>query len=109
MKSLIMKGVYRLTGAWFNLCGLFWPQWTGKKLITVFSTPSRRPPIGKELAFLQQARLDRVSLQQHQALLYCWGNKAGSYVLLSYGWSYNAGRWRHYVPALVAAGYRVVA
>ena len=30
-------------------------------------------------------------------------------MLLAYGWGYNAGRWRHFVPTLAAAGFHVLA
>lgn len=40
---------------------------------------------------------------------YQWGDPQAPAILLSYGWGYNAGRWRHFIPGLTEAGYRVIA
>jgi len=44
-----------------------------------------------------------------QVAVYEWGDPDAPYVFSAYGWAYNAGRWRHFAPALVEAGYRFVA
>lgn len=99
----------RLLGSWYNLCALFAPAWTGKRLLRLFSTPPRPHIRSKEQQFLAQAVIDRSTLQDWGGVVYHWGSPDRPYILLSYGWGYNAGRWRHYVPQLLAANYRVIA
>ena len=99
----------RLIGAGFNLSALIAPGWTGRRLLRLFATPPRPRIRSKEQRFLDQARLDRETLQEWGGVVYHWGNPDHPYVLMSYGWGYNAGRWRHYAPQLLAAHYRVIA
>lgn len=120
---------FRLLGTWYNLGALVAPTRTGQRLLRLFATPPRPRIRPKEQRFLDQARLDRDTLREWGGVVYHWdhpgqghpaqghpeqghsreNNTDHPYVLLSYGWGYNAGRWRHYVPQLLEAGYRVVA
>ncbi len=99
----------RLIGAFFSLTALFAPSWSGRQLIRLFATPPRPRIRPKEQAFLDTALLDRSTLREEGGVVYHWGQGSGPYVLTSYGWGYNAGRWRHYIPQLLEAGYRVIA
>lgn len=99
----------RLLGGWYNLSVMFAPSWTGKRLLKIFSTPPRARLRSKEQHFLEQAVIDRYSLKDWGGVVYHWGAPDRPYILLSYGWGYNAGRWRHYVPQLLSANYRVIA
>jgi hypothetical protein len=58
---------------------------------------------------LDSARQVHRELAGQNIVEYHWGPEEAPLVLLSYGWAYNAGRWRHFVPELVEAGYRVLA
>ena len=42
-------------------------------------------------------------------MTYTWGDDTAPYVFTDIGWGYNAGRWRHFAPQLVDAGYRFLA
>lgn len=81
----------------------------GKLAFKLFATPPKPRIRPKEQAFLDTAtRLD-IIWEDKRIPVYSWGPPAGKVVFCAYGWGYNAGRWRHYVPALTEAGYRVVA
>jgi pimeloyl-ACP methyl ester carboxylesterase len=92
-----------------NLANFLAPDWTSQQLIRRFATPPRPRLRAKETRFLATARTDPHTLADLGGLVYHWGDPDRPYVLLSYGWAYNAGRWRHFVPGLLAAGYRVIA
>lgn len=101
--------VYKAIGTGLNLAGLISPKWAGKRAFRLFTTapaPVIRP---KEQAFLDTARQQTASHSGRDTVEYHWGAEDAPYILLSYGWGYNAGRWRYFVPALVQAGYRVIA
>jgi pimeloyl-ACP methyl ester carboxylesterase len=63
-------------------------------------------------ACLAQARTDWALVTGHgtsrRVRVYRWGQQ-GPAVLLAHGWGGHAGQWHALVPALVAAGHRVVA
>lgn len=106
LQSLLFKSA----GLGLNLWSLLAPEPAAQKALELFATPPAPRLRVKERAFLDTAR--RVSREvAGQAIVeYHWGERAdGPLVLLSYGWGYNAGRWRHFVPALVEAGFRVIA
>lgn len=103
------KLLFRSIGTTLNTVSYLSPAAAGKLAFRIFGRvpPPRIRP--KEQAFLDTAtRLD-VVWQGNNIPVYSWGAPAGKIVFCAYGWGYNAGRWRHYVPALTEAGYRVVA
>ena len=99
----------RAAGQFFNLTHHFAPHWTSRRLIRQFATPPRPRIRDKEARFLATAMQDPHTLADLGGLVYHWGDPGRPYVLLSYGWGYNAGRWRHFVPGLLDAGFRVIA
>ncbi len=105
----MQKHIYKLIGLGLNFWSLAAPQQAMKKAVNLFSTPPKPMVRQKERAFLDSARQVRRSMGGQNIVEYHWGAADAPLVLLSYGWAYNAGRWRHYVPELVAAGYRVLA
>ncbi|MEL6944531.1 MAG: alpha/beta hydrolase, partial [Bacteroidota bacterium] len=107
--SIFRKLIARTIGFCYNISSLFAPTWTSKRLYQLFATPPKVNIRPKEEAFLSHAILDEYTLRDWGGILYHWGEINRPYVLMSYGWGYNAGRWRHYVPALLEAGYRVIA
>lgn len=72
-----------------------------------FTTP-RRPPAPSAAAALM-ARARRHDLQHEGAALALWHWGRGPRILLVHGWEGQAGQFHLLVPALVAAGYQVVA
>lgn len=99
----------RSIGLFYNLTSLFAPTWTSNRLFVLFTTPPKPFIRPKDEDFLSKAIIDEYTLRDWEGIVYHWGESNQPYVLTSYGWGYNAGRWRHYVPSLLAAGYRVIA
>ncbi len=85
------------------------PRQAGNLTFNIFATPPKPNVRPKERDFLATAERHDFSHRGKQIPVFVWGPKDGPVVLCSYGWGYNAGRWRHYAPGLVEAGYRVVA
>lgn len=105
MRQIITKSI----GLGLNLWSLAAPGPAVKATISLFSTPPRRAIREKERAFLDTAVQKSQVVAGQSIMEYHWGAENAPLVLLSYGWGYNAGRWRHFVPELVSAGYRVIA
>ena len=100
---------FKLVGASLNTLGLVNSKKAGKRAYELFTTPPRPQIRPKEQAFLDTAERQEHLRGGREVVEYHWGDPSAPYVLLSYGWGYNAGRWRHFVPGLVEAGYRVIA
>jgi pimeloyl-ACP methyl ester carboxylesterase len=106
---MIQKIIQKTLGAALNLLSFFFPNWATNLAISLFSTPRKKEIREKELAFLNTADQIKRSVGDLPIVEYHWGDPTQPRVILSYGWEYNAGRWRYYVPALVKAGYSVLA
>ncbi len=100
---------FRLVGAGLNALALADPEKAGAKAYELFTTPPKPIIRPKEKAFLDTAEQVEQLRGGRAIMEYHWGDTTAPYVLLSYGWGYNAGRWRYFVPRLVEAGYRVIA
>ncbi|MEM9930221.1 MAG: alpha/beta hydrolase [Bacteroidota bacterium] len=100
---------FRAFSVAINTVAYFHPKSGGRLAFRLFSKPPRPNIRPKEQAFLDQAKRQDIVWQSQTIPVYSWGPPAGPVVFCAYGWGYNAGRWRHYVPALTEAGYRVVA
>ncbi|HSL68624.1 MAG TPA: alpha/beta fold hydrolase [Longimicrobiales bacterium] len=72
-----------------------------------FLTPRRSPLPPEEAAFLASGRFDRLATDLGELAVWSWGE--GPTVLLVHGWGSRSSRWRTIAPALVEAGFRVVA
>lgn len=118
MKRLL----YKTVGTCLNVLSLVAPKMAAYWASYLFSTP-RKPNIrAKEASFLATARQVHRTIPQKlgpgatlpegtpiQFVEYHWGYPNAPLVLLSYGWVYNAGRWRYFVQTFLEAGYRVIA
>ncbi|MFK7970700.1 MAG: alpha/beta fold hydrolase [Bacteroidia bacterium] len=100
-----MRFLLKLIGLGLNILSFIAPQNAAKRALTLFTNPPKARVRAKEQAFLDTASM----VKFRDTVRYTWGDPTAPYILLSYGWAYNAGRWRHFVPSLVEAGYRVVA
>ncbi|MEO0628604.1 MAG: alpha/beta hydrolase, partial [Bacteroidota bacterium] len=109
----------RLTvGAGINLLSLAAPKRAGNLALNIFCHPPKPRLREKERKFLATAdRLDFI-FEGKSIAVYSWGGEPDRilprdqdlpFILLSYGWGYNAGRWRYFVQPLLEAGYRVIA
>ncbi|CAH1001781.1 hypothetical protein LEM8419_02687 [Neolewinella maritima] len=100
---------YRSIAAAINGLSYLHPRLAGRSAFHLFATPPPPHIRPKEQAFLDTARRNDQPSGDHLIPVYEWGPEDGPVVFCAYGWGYNVGRWRHFVPRLVAAGYRVVA
>lgn len=104
-KSFLFKSM----GVGLNTISYVHPPLAGKLAFSLFAKPPKPNVRPKEKIFLDRAdRLD-INWRGLNVPVYSWGPMDAPVVFCAYGWGYNAGRWRHYVPALNKAGYRVVA
>lgn len=117
---ILQKIARRSVGAGINLVSLIAPKAGGDLALRIFATPPKPKIREKEAAFLATAKQHDFTFEGKKIAVYEWigdfidpvsATKTAErpLVFLAYGWAYNAGRWRHYVPQLVAAGYRVIA
>jgi pimeloyl-ACP methyl ester carboxylesterase len=105
MKRLFYKAI----GLSLNIQSVFAPKAAGKRIFRVFCTPPKAKVREKEMQFLQTAQIAKQQIQGLEYTTFTWGTEHQDYLLLAYGWAYNSGRWRHFVPEMVAKGYRVIA
>lgn len=101
--------LYRTAGTGINLVSLVSPEWSTARLIRLFSVPPKPVIRPKEMEFLRSARQQKVVYGSAEVMEYHWGRESDPLVLLSYGWGYNAGRWRHFVGQLLEHRFRVIA
>jgi pimeloyl-ACP methyl ester carboxylesterase len=103
-RPLLLKSLGLALSAW----SLVQPRRATRQAYHLFTSPPRPRLRPKELAFLATA--DRRDTQHagRPVVEYHWGAD-GPLVYLSYGWGYNSGRWRHFVPPLLEEGFRVIA
>lgn len=103
------KILYQTIGMGINALSLVSGGAAGKLAFQLFATPPKPNVRTKERRFLQTAQRLDINFRGHNIPVYQWGDNHQPLVFCSYGWGYNAGRWRHYVPNLLEAGYRVIA
>jgi pimeloyl-ACP methyl ester carboxylesterase len=105
----IRQILFKSIGLGLNAVSYVSPRAAGTLAFKLFARPPKPKVRAKEKAFLDTATRMDVLYDGVSIPVYCWGPQGGPVVFCAYGWGYNAGRWRHYVPALTEAGYRVVA
>lgn len=98
----------RIAGSILNVTARVAPRAAGRLAFELFCMP-RRPFIKPaEAAFLATADTFFEMIEGHRTAIHAWGFR-GPIVLLAHGWESHSGRWRKLVPALVQAGYQVLA
>ena len=105
IKSLALKSL----GLGINTLGIFSPERAGKIAFKIFAKPPKPRIKPKESAFLAAAERIDIEFEGKNIAVFSWGDPSKPYIFTSYGWAYNSGRWRYYVPPLVEAGFRVIA
>jgi pimeloyl-ACP methyl ester carboxylesterase len=106
------KYILRAMGAGINLVSIIAPKRAGALAFDLFCKPPKPVVRNKERKFLQTAKQTSHQVNGINYLLYEWSQDTkpnAPIVLCAYGWAYNAGRWRHFVPQLLEAGFRVLA
>lgn len=101
-----MRLLLKFIGLGLNILSWVAPKRAASLALLLFTKPPKPRIRQKEQDFLDKATITKL----RDTVRYEWGDDPEApYILLSYGWAYNAGRWRHFVPSLLKAGYRVVA
>jgi pimeloyl-ACP methyl ester carboxylesterase len=93
--------------AGFRVTSALSPHVAARMAESLFFTPSRRHPRVEEEAVLDRAERFTVSVRGDVVRGFSWGS--GPTVLLSHGWSGDAGQLTPFVDPLLAADFRVVA
>ena len=101
---LLIKSIGLALNAW----SLLQPDRATRQAFRLFTRPPRPRLRAKELSFLKTGERRDTRHAGRPVVEYHWG-PAGPTIYLAYGWGYNAGRWRHFIPQLVEAGFRVIA
>ncbi len=103
------KPVAQVLGAVLNAGVRIAPQTTAQAAFYLFGLPRLRKVKPTEQAFLDVAQREYLPVGTQRIAIYHWGERGHPTALLAHGWESHAGRWRKIGPALVEAGYRVVA
>lgn len=85
------------------------PGFAGMWAERLFLTPPQPRYPSAEVFDLLEARQSYVLHRGRHLANWCWGPREAPAVVLAHGWGGRATQMRRFVPALIAAGYRVVA
>jgi pimeloyl-ACP methyl ester carboxylesterase len=91
----------------FQLLGPLAPERAARIAERLFTTPPHHALRSSEEEFLASGAAFVVPHDGGELACWRWGD--GPTVLLMHGWGSRAGRFRHFVPALVARGFTAVA
>lgn len=91
----------------FQLLGPLAPERAARVAERIFTRPPQHPLRPQEETFLETGERFVVSHDGQELAGWSWGD--GPVVLLMHGWGSRAGRFRLFVPELLACGFRVVA
>jgi len=94
--------------AFFRSVGRVAPGTAARVGEAIFCRPPHHDPRPGEAEFLATGEALRVRHGETALAAWTWGER-GPLVLLMHGWGSRASRFRFFVPALVNAGFRVVA
>jgi len=107
-KNMFKLKPVHLIGMPLNTLASISPRLGGALAFNLFGMPRTRKHRVEESHFLATADLHFERIEGKRLALYHWGFR-GPTVLLVHGWESHAGRWRKVAPALVQAGYQVLA
>jgi len=94
--------------AFFRSVGRVAPGTAARVGEAIFCRPPHHDARPGEAEFLATGQAFRVPHDDRELAAWTWGER-GPLVLLMHGWGSRASRFRFFVPALVGAGFRVVA
>lgn len=100
--------ILKLVQLAFNTVGRLFPQKAAKIAFELFSTPRIRAKHKTSDPILESARMFEFLYGKQILKGYEWG-KGAQTILLVHGWESRGTALRTFVPALVSAGYRVMA
>jgi pimeloyl-ACP methyl ester carboxylesterase len=93
---------------YFQTVGRIFPKRAAERAYQLFVTPRKRAKHFGSDALIESAVVSSLVFRGETIKLYSWG-KSERIVLLAHGWESRGTALRPYVPALLAAGFRVVA
>ncbi len=99
--------LYRGLRATFSILTPISPALAGRWADFLFRTPLRQKRLKKEMACLARGRFALIPFRDTAVASWTWGE--GPLVVLVHGWTGHAGRLTPWVPALVEAGFSVLA
>ena len=92
----------------FGTLGRVFPKLFAKIAYQFFRTPQRRAKHKVSSPLLEQAQISDLLMGSYMLKIYEWGS-GDKTILLVHGWESRGTALRHFVPALLEKGYRVVA
>jgi pimeloyl-ACP methyl ester carboxylesterase len=104
----LQKLIPKLIGFYLNILVWFSPKKAAYKAFLVFTKVRKGRVLPNQKAFLDQAKLEVLSLDKNEIQVYNWsGNKET--VVLVHGWESNTWRWHKLIETLQQADYNIIA
>ncbi|WP_300025859.1 alpha/beta hydrolase [uncultured Maribacter sp.] len=108
MPVFLQKLIPKLIGFYLNVLVWLSPKKAAKKAFLVFIKVRKGRVLPHQKTFLDNAKLEVLSLDKNDIQVYNWhGNKET--VLLVHGWESNTWRWHKLIAKLQKVGYNIVA
>ncbi|WP_299796914.1 alpha/beta hydrolase [uncultured Maribacter sp.] len=108
MPVFLQKLIPKLIGFYLNILVWFSPKKAAYKAFLVFTKVRKGRVLPNQKAFLDQAKLEVLSLDKNEIQVYNWsGNKET--VVLVHGWESNTWRWHKLIETLQQADYNIIA
>ncbi|WP_299320986.1 alpha/beta hydrolase [uncultured Maribacter sp.] len=108
MPVFLQKLIPKLIGFYFNMIVWFSPKKAAYKAFLVFTKVRKGRVLPNQKSFLDQAKLEVLSLDENEIQVYNWlGSKAT--VLLVHGWESNTWRWHKLIERLQKADFNIIA
>ena len=108
MPLIFKKILPKLYGFYFNLLVWFFPKKIAHQAFKVFCTVRKGRVLPNQEQYLDNAKLEIVTVAEHEIQLYHWPGEKET-VLLVHGWESNAWRWHKLIEKLQAANYNIIA
>lgn len=101
--------LYQSLGSTLNGLGRLAPRLSGRILTRLWFTPYHGRPSAKAQAFWHSAdRHHDLAMPWGRQRIYSWGEADAPLLFAVHGWLGSGSQFRHWLPALVEAGYQVV-
>lgn len=108
MPVFLQKLIPKLIGFYLNILVWFSPKKAAHKAFLVFTKVRKGRVLPNQKTFLDQAKLEVLSLDENEIQVYNWsGNKET--VVLVHGWESNTWRWHKLIETLQQADYNIIA
>ncbi|MGO4918225.1 alpha/beta fold hydrolase [Maribacter spongiicola] len=108
MPVYLQKLIPKLIGFYFNFLVWFSPKKVAHKAFLVFIKVRKGGVLPNQKAFLNQAKLDVLPLDENEIQVYNWPGTKET-VLLVHGWESNTWRWHKLIEKLQEADYNIIA